>query len=206
MSLLGKKENNVYASSVLDIYLFVNPIDKYCHCGINRLITAMSGRKTKTYFHIIPYQNQQTIDSYIKSHQLSLTDFKLRQDILLASNTVTRLFKAATCQGKKKARLFLYHLNPYTQKFGHELTNEMIVAAAEKANLDIDMLINDSHSDMVSYLIQKDQKMAQKYHVSCTPSAIIFDSLCDDGLLLENTLSLEDISYALDSHLQYNIK
>ncbi|MBS4761135.1 DsbA family protein [Carnobacteriaceae bacterium zg-ZUI252] len=206
MSTLDKKENNTYASSVLDVYLFVNPIDTFCHCNVNQLITAMSCKPVKTYFHIIPYQNQEIIDRYIKAHQLPLTDLTLRKNIMHTTQTITRLFKAATCQGKKKARLFLYHLNPYTQAYGHQLTNEMMLNAAKKANLDIDMLISDAHSQTVSHLIEKDLKMAKHYTVSRAPSVIIFDSLCDDGILLENTVSVDDILYAVQSNVQFKIK
>lgn len=184
---------------VIDMFLFVNPLDTYCHCAVNRLITAFSNSPMKLYCHIIPYQSKEMLDTYIQDNNLPLSDLALRYTIEKTALTVTRLFKAATFQGKKKARLFLYYLNQFTKEFHYQLTTEMFLSAAQQANLDVDMLFKDSTGEQVYKLIEKDRRIAEKYTVSSVPSIIVFDNSHTDGILIENTLSVETILLSLKS-------
>lgn len=190
---------------VIDMFLFVNPLDTYCHCAVNRLITAFSNSSIKLYCHIIPYQNKLMLDKYIQEHNLRLSDLNVRYQIEKTASSVMRLFKAATFQGKKKARLFLYYLNQFTKEFNYQLTTDMFLLAAQKANLDSDMLFKDSSSERVDKLIEKDIHMAQKYNIAYTPSVIVFDSSHMDGILIENTLSVETILLALQTTQQSHV-
>lgn len=192
-------------SCVIDIFLFIHPLDTYCHCGVNRLITAFSNSSVKMYCHIIPYQNKEMLDKYIQENKLPLNDLSLRYNIEKTALNVTRLFKAATFQGKKKARLFLYYLNQFTKEFNHQLTTDMFLSAAKQANLDVDMLVKDSTSERVDKLIEKDKKMAEKYTISYVPSAVIFDCAHADGILIENNLSVDAILLALQITQQSNV-
>lgn len=196
-----KKDN-----CVIDIFLFIHPLDTYCHCDVNRLITAFSNSSVKMYCHIIPYQNKEMLDKYIQENNLPLNDLSLRYNIEKTALNVTRLFKAATFQGKKKARLFLYYLNHFTKEFHYQLTTDMFLSAATQANLDVDMLFKDSTSERVDKLIEKDTRMANKYTVSCVPSVIVFDSSHTDGILIENTLSVDSILLALEATQQSQVR
>lgn len=195
------KEDNC----VIDIFLFVHPLDTYSHCGVNRLITAFSNSSIKMYYHIIPCQNQKMLDNYIQENHLPLNDLSLRYRLEKTALTVTRLFKAATFQGKKKARLFLYYLNRVTKNVNYQLTTDMFLTAAKQADLDVDMLFKDSQSKCVDKLIEKDKKMAEKYTVSCVPSAVIFDCAHTNGILIENNLSIDAILLALQVTQQSNV-
>lgn len=205
MSRLTTHKNDI-AHSVLDIFLFINPIDPCGSCHINRLMTGLSCVNEKTYFHIIPHVTLQMLNAYIQEKNLPLNDLSLRQTIQRNALEVKRLFKAASFQGKKKARLFLYYLNQCAKMPEYSFTHEALIYAAEKAQLDIGMLIIDKDSQMVEHLMEKDANLAKKYNVTLVPSALVFNSSHDSGILIEQNLSCETILYALSNQKYFGIK
>lgn len=188
---------------VLDFYLFFNPVDPICYSCIDELIRSTELLKNKTYLHVIPYQNFQLINQYMKENLLPLNDLTLRNRIQDTSYTIATTFKAAHFQGKKKAHLFLQQLNQFTQQYHHDVTNDMILCAAKQAELDIDMLLEDRESENVKTLYQHAQQVASQLDVQVTPSIVVFDTLQSCGVLLEKDISLDNILCALRS--QHNI-
>ncbi|MBS4750717.1 hypothetical protein GMA11_00645 [Granulicatella sp. zg-ZJ] len=197
MPLNQKKE----PAHVLDIYLFIDPIDTSCHQCATEILDFLNTLNMKVYTHFIPYFNLKTIDEYIKKYQLPTTDLTLRNKIYETDYLIGLTYKAATFQGKRKARQFLAQLKVLTDTYRHNLTDEDILGIAELSNLDLSMLLEDRQSENAKYLYQKDLEIAHKFSISKVPSIIVFDSCRPNGILIEEDITVSHIQHVIETSM-----
>lgn len=185
---------------VLDFYLFFNPVDPICYSCIDEMVQSIEGIENKAYLHVIPYQNLQLVQQYMIKHKMLLSDLTIRNAIQEKSYAIATTFKAAQFQGKKKAHHFLMHLNHFTKLHHHNITDEMILMAAQLADLDLKMLQDDRVSENVKSLYLHDQQIANQFDVHHTPSLVMFDTTKSSGVLIENNITKETLYFALNTH------
>lgn len=192
-----------FKMTVIDMYLFFNPIDPICYGCLEEPLATKESLKNKTYLHVIPVQNFKSISNYIKKNKLNHCDVALRNRIQQISNLITATHKAAQFQGKKRATQFIRELNHFTREYHHDVTDDMILTAAKNANLDIDMLLEDRNSDNVARLCQRSQQIAATFDIQTTPSVVIFDTARESGILIDKDISLDTIIAALNTPDEY---
>lgn len=184
-------------SYVLDIYIFINPIDDSClHCA-SSLLELAQDLGGKVYYHVIPFYNFQTITHYVKNRYKTENSVALCNELNQLSYLTALTYKAATFQGKKKAHSFFKHLKSFISNCHTPISPDHLLEAAKLAQLDIDMVLEDRQSSVVKQLYLKDLEIANRFNVTQTPSAIVFDSRCHSGILLELDVSIDTIRYAI---------
>lgn len=196
--------NKTPQSYVLDIYLFINPIDDSClHCA-STILDLAKDWGGKIYYHVIPFYNFQTITHYLKQRHFTEHSVSLCNQLNELSYLTALTYKAATFQGKKKAHKFFKHLKSFIANCDTPITTDHILESLHLAQLDVDMVLDDRQSTLVKQLYLKDLEIANRFNVTQTPSAIVFDSRCHSGVLLEQDVSIESIRYAIE-HNQHEV-
>ena len=114
---------------MIEIYLFVNPLGKYCFEMEQQLLQFIEEEygtpsKEKMQFRFLPLVNLQTIGDVMQQKGISQNNLEERNHLFSMTYSAALDCKAAQFQGKKKGRqsaVMTYHilknlLNPYLKK------------------------------------------------------------------------------------------
>lgn len=190
---------------VLDIYLFINPLDINCVPCIDEFTNYTTMWQHKIYIHIIPYCNLKTVHNYLKNNNLDVTNLALHNNIYNLIYEISLLFKAISCQGKKKAFEFLQRLTQIKQAQRHELTTADLNEIIQQCHLDLNAILSECHNEHTRSCYMQDLKIANQFKVQKTPSVVIFDSYDNEGILLNN-IEIEQLIPIINTTLLYKYK
>lgn len=185
---------------VLDIYLFINPLDINCVTCIDEFMHYATNLEHKTYLHIIPFCSLKAVHHYLKKNKLDSTNFALHNDIYNLAYDISLIYKTASCQGKKKAFNFLKNLSNINQLHKHELTKKDLQQAILHANLDLELIRNEYRSTHTKECYLQDLNIAHQFNITKTPSIVIFNANETDGILYEN-ITLDQLIPIIESTL-----
>ena len=214
MQSTNKTYSNLNPSQhIFELYLFVNPIGLKClnseHEVLHFIESLEVNEGFKVHFRFLTFHNFNTVTQYMKRLNMPTNDLQLRNKIYQTIYDASLAYKAALMQGKKRGRKFLMLLQKELNVNMIDYSQELLVAVAKGANLDVEMFLEDKASSFVKSSYDADQKTAQEMNISHNPSLVIFDNFNQQfGVLLEDVINYELIENAfnhansLDQHTQ----
>lgn len=194
-----RSAQSALAATCLDLYLFVNPLDRACSTIERTVLDYLHTLPHKQHFHLVPFHNLESRTHSAKHRSLHPTNiFATDNTISQAMYDATLFYKAALLQGKKKGRLFLLTLQ---QRLTEGYTNyslALILTIAQEVAFNTTMLLEDRHSAFVKRAYHDDQQMAKEMHIHTTPSLVIFDNINPNyGLRIERDITPDTIAQAM---------
>ncbi len=168
--------------------MFVNPIGGVCLDTERNIIQSLNNHQQKERINVVPLTNLQIVTDYLKRSNLDLHDLELRNHIATITYQSLLDYKAASFQGKKKAREFLLNLQKYINKDHEKYSDELINQAASEAKLENNTFNEDRQSKLVKDLCEADRQLASELNVRSTPSTVLVDyrhNIDGDGILIE---------------------
>lgn len=208
MSDTAKQKHSKEPARILDIFLCVDPLDVTTPFITNEVRQFIESIEKKTYFHILPYHTLHSTELFLKKNNLPIDNITLRNNVYQTSYIISLSYRAAKCQGKKKAHLFLSYLSQFSDVIMQDLSDKYILEAAKMAGLDISMLLEDTYSDTIKEIYKRDRQIINQFAIKSVPSMVIFDSQHASGILLDQQqITLENIQALLckkhgDTNLQ----
>lgn len=160
---------------LLEVFLFVNPIGTRCH-QTEALVTKLARASHRPFkLHFIPLVDFQLIDDYMVRMHLNPKTLSVRNHLLSAAYRISLDYKAAQCQGNKKARLFLSHLQEeFVQT--NRYTPEAVDRAIAASGLDREAFFDTHDQDDLHQAFLNDQQIAREMNVTATPTTVIYDT------------------------------
>lgn len=176
---------------MIEIYLFIHPLGKFCAEAEKRVLDFTNKRDEKIDLNIVPLVNPTTIAQALKNKNVSLTE---RNTYFQLAYRIALDFKAAQIQGKKYAREFLIAIQEkllyQNETYSESLVQKLFVATGG----DLPMFLEDRKSPLVKELFWRDQQTARDFHVARQTSTVIYDCLgSGDGILLEGLDIMEEV-------------
>lgn len=184
--------------------MFVNPIGGVCLETERNIIDSLDYHHQKARINVVPLTNLQIVTDYLERNHLDQHDLDLRNHISTVIYESLLDFKAASFQGKKKARAFLLslqkHINHDQAKYSDDLINLVVAEAA----LDPATFWDDRNSQLVKDLCEADRQLASELGVKRTPSTVLVDyrhNIDGDGILIEGCVSNKLIDQIVEDRL-----
>lgn len=190
-----------------EIFLYINPLCSYCLKVEQAMIDFTRKHDIDTQYHFVTNYNMATINDYMQLKGFKITDIegrtKTSQDIVEAA----KLYKAASCQGNKKARNFLMNLQEQVNVLNNPFDDTTIKRTINNSGLDYKSIMADKDSECVVQGLKRDQQLSMEMHIQKAPAAVVFD--CDDeakpGVMIDNfgpSESQESISSNVNAMLE----
>ncbi|AQW20590.1 dithiol-disulfide isomerase [Lentilactobacillus curieae] len=164
---------------ILEIYLFVDPLNEHCY-EAEKAVDQVSQKLNKQIsVHFIPLLNIAVLND---------NDNELKQrfgrtvpyDIILN-------YKAASFQGQRFGRRFLMNLQRRLLTENENYCSSLIHEIAEESGLDLEMFNEDCQSELAVQTYHSDQRTAAEMNVDEPASAVLFNTEVDDsGILIRN--------------------
>lgn len=161
-----------------EIFLYINPLCSRCLKVEQATIDFTRKHDIDTQYHFVTNYNMATINDYMQLKGFKITDIKERanasQDIVEAA----KLYKAASCQGNKKARNFLMNLQEQINVLNNPFDDTTIKRSINNSGLDYKSIMTDKDSSCVVQGLKRDQQLSMEMNIQKAPTAVIFD--CDN--------------------------
>ncbi|MFH5811126.1 DsbA family protein [Companilactobacillus sp. FL22-1] len=158
-----------------EIFLYINPLCSYCLTVEQAIIDFTRKHDIDTQYHFVTNYNMATINDYIQQKGFKISDIEERttasQNVLEAA----KLYKAASCQGNKKARNFLMNLQEQVNVLNNPFDDTTIKRAINNSGLDYKSIMADKESQCVSQGLKRDQQLSLEMNIQKAPTAVIFD-------------------------------
>lgn len=185
-------KNESTHNEMIEIYLFINPIDSTCFQAEKEVLSFIEKTSNRIRVNFIPIHNLSTVTQYLSTNNLPKGDLKLRNAIHSISYDICLYYTAATMQGKKKGRTFLLELQYALLEENKLFSENLVFESAKKAKLDIPMFLEDKELDFTITSFEADQKIACQVDAYSTPSCLLFsDHHNEHGLLIEEGITVE---------------
>lgn len=187
---------------MIEIYLFVNPIGKKCLSIERRIIDLINEYDMKIQLRLIPIMNLKTVSEFMQRIGASDKDIQLRTELSQEIHSAALDVKAAHLQGKKRGRDFLVELQKTVGEQKQPYSKKLAIQLFTKVGGDLEMFLEDRHSDFVQESFLTDQQIAHEMAITSHPSAVIYNygGDCDSGIRIEGC---DTIHHILDT---YNTK
>ncbi|KRK78381.1 hypothetical protein FC67_GL000950 [Companilactobacillus alimentarius DSM 20249] len=148
-----------------------------------------------------------TINDYLQQKGYKISNIEERNNASKEVIEAAKLYKAASCQGNKKARNFLMNLQEQVNVLNNPFDNTTIRRAVNNSGLDYKAIMTDKDSQCVVQGLKRDQQLSMEMSVQKAPTAVIFD--CEDeqkpGVMINdfgNAASQDDISKNINLMLE----
>lgn len=185
-------KNETTHNEMIEIYLFINPIDSTCFQAEKEVLKFVEKSTGKIRVNFIPVHNLSTVTQYLSANNLPKCDLKLRNAIHSETYDICLYYTAATMQGKKKGRNFLLELQSALFEENKPFSEELVLESAKKAKLDIPMFLEDKELDFTKTSFDADQKVAREMNAFNAPSCVLFsEHHKEHGLLIEEGITVE---------------
>ncbi len=154
------------SKDMIEIFLFVNPLDKNSLEIARSVFHFPDTRHEKVSVRFVTIKAND--DSYPNApHKGKSLDFNPSFIPCLA-------FQAASMQGKKRGIQFFIKLQSLLFEEGYELNEETILEAAQAGQIDLQMFKEDLYSDLAKKSYQRDKHLAKEMEVNKVPTCIIY--------------------------------
>ncbi|WP_407372432.1 DsbA family protein [Carnobacterium sp.] len=185
-------KNESTHNEMIEIYLFINPIDSSCLQAEKEVMQFVEKSTGKISVHFIPIHNLSTVTQYLATNNLSKSDLTLRNAVCSVTYDICLYYSAAKMQGKKKGRNFLLELQDALIEQKKSFSEALVLEAAKKAKLDIQMFLEDKELEFTKTSFEADQKVAREMNAFNAPSCVLFsDHHKDHGFLIEEGITVE---------------
>ena len=177
----------------IEIFLVVNPISKASLKMEEEVLKFVNAYEENTQMTIYPYHNNQTLYRYMKKNDLS-TEMAVWNKLYNESFHLSLAFIAATIQGKKKGREFLFAIQRKMIIQKRSLSKKLLIESAEQADLDMEMFLFDFHSPFVQHLFDLDQDVSSAMGAKDTPTCLLVTTGEEKkATLIEKFFTAEDL-------------
>lgn len=195
---------------MIEIYLFVNPLDDHCLLSEQRFLKAIEQESDKVYLKLIPVLNPLIIHHYLVDNNFPTNDLEYRNRLIETVYSACLDVKAAQLQGKKMGRKFLFHLQDLVGKKQMTYSEELVDQILTKINADKETFKLDRQSKLVKEFFQIDQQVANEMGINRFSKAVIFnyDSPKNFGVLIDAfspTDLIKKLLKADDKYTQWQI-
>lgn len=161
-----------------EIFLYINPLCSYCLKVEQAMIDFTRKHDIDTQYHFVTNYNMATINDYMHLQGFKLTDTEERTNASREVMEAAKLYKAASCQGNKKARNFLMNLQEQVNVLNNPFDDTTIKRTINNSGLDYKSIMTDKESQCVVQGLKRDQQLSMEMNVRKAPTAVIFD--CDN--------------------------
>lgn len=184
---------------MVEIYLFVNPLDELCLLSEKRFLKAIEKEDNKVYLKLIPILNPLIIHHYLIDNNFPTKDIDFRNQLSETIYSACLDVKAAQLQGKKIGRLFLFHLQDLVGKKKVPYSEKLVDDILTKINADKETFKLDRQSKLIKDFFKTDQKVANEMGINRFSKAVIFnyDSSRNFGVLIDAFSSTDLIKQLL---------
>lgn len=186
---------------MVEIYLFVNPLDELCLLSEKRFLETIEKENNKVYLKLIPVLNPLIIQHYLIDNNYPTNDLTHRNQLVETIYSACLDVKAAQLQGKKMGRKFLFHLQDLVGKKKMAYSEELVDTILTKINADKETFKLDRQSKLIKDFFKIDQQVANEMGVNRFAKAVIFnyDSTRNFGVLIDAFSSSDLIKQLLKS-------
>jgi len=190
-----------------EVFLYINPLCTYCLKVEQAMIDFTRKHEIDTQYHFVTNYNMATINDYMQLKGFKITDINERTTASQEVVEAAKLYKAASCQGNKKARNFLMNLQEQVNVLNNPFDDTTIKRTINNSGLDYKAIMVDKESQCVVQGLKRDQQLSMEMNIQKAPTAVIFD--CDDeakpGVMINDfgiSTSQESINAAVNSQLE----
>lgn len=193
-----------------EIFLYINPLCSYCLKVEQAIIDFTRKHDIDTQYHFVTNYNMATINDYMHLKGFKITDIEERNTASKEVLEASKLYKAASCQGNKKARNFLMNLQEQVNVLNNPFDDTTIKRAINNSGLDYKSIMVDKESQCVVQGLKRDQQLSMEMKIQKAPTAVIFD-LDDEecpGMMINDfgeSLSQESISCNVNAMLEQEL-
>lgn len=161
-----------------EIFLYINPLCSYCLKVEQAMIDFTRKHDIDTQYHFVTNYNMATINDYMQLKGFKITDIEERANTSRDIVEAAKLYKAASCQGNKKARNFLMNLQEQINVLNNPFDDTTIKRAINNSGLDYKSIMTDKESQCVVQGLKRDQQLSMEMNIQKAPTAVVFD--CDN--------------------------
>lgn len=101
---------------MVEIYLFVNPLDELCLLSEKRFLEAIEKENNKVYLKLIPVLNPLIIQHYLIDNNYPTNDLTHRNQLVETIYSACLDVKAAQLQGKKNGKKISFSFARFSRK------------------------------------------------------------------------------------------
>lgn len=159
-----------------EVFIYINPVCSYCLKVEQSIIDFTRKHEIETQYHFVTNYNMETINEYIQLQGYKLCDLEQRAKATQEVEEAARLYKAASCQGNKKARNFLMNLQEQINVLNNPFDDETVKTAIVNSGLDYKSIMSEKSSDCVELGIKRDMQLSKEMHIEKAPTIVIFDN------------------------------
>lgn len=180
---------------MIEIYLFINPLDKHSLKSENKFLEIIKKENEKIHFRIIPVLNPRVIQNYLLDYHMPTADLGFRNELFTTIYSACLDFKAVQLQGKQIGRKFLFELQKKVGQEKHPYTKELVHEILMSLNVDMDLYTVDRQSSLIIDFFKIDQQVAHEMGINSFSDAVIFNYNCerDFGVLVSEDTPKEMI-------------
>ena len=178
----------------IEIFLFINPISETSFKMEKEVLKFIGTYEKNAQMSILPYHNSQTLYNYMKRNQMPTKNTQLWNNLKNDIYHISLAYIAATIQGKKKGRNFLIAIQEQIVNQDKSLSKILLIEAAKKAQLDIEMFLSDFHSTFTQSLFLLDQEVSKTMGATDTPTCVLVTTGEEKTTtLIESSVTAEDL-------------
>ncbi|MEG0255954.1 MAG: DsbA family protein [Vagococcus sp.] len=173
---------------MIEIYLFINPLDKSSLQSEKKYLDLISKETNKIHFRMIPILNPRVIQNYLLTHQLPTSDLEYRNQLFNTIYSACLDLKAVQLQGKQLGRKFLFELQKRVGSDYNRYSNELVVDILHDLKINVDLFKADRESKLIIDFFKIDQQIGHEMGIESFTDAVIFNYNCDRdfGVLVED--------------------
>lgn len=184
-----------------ELYLFVNPLGCSCYRAEQNILKLADVSDKKIRFKFVPFLNIDSVSSIMSAYNANDCDLKTRNDISRLLYRSALDYKAAMFQGTRRGRKFLLTVQREIHENHRAYDDELVLEAAEKSGLDIEMFLTDRQSDLAVKCFKQDQKLAADLRIQSYPTIVVYNlSGYDCGFMIKDCDSYEALADLLLSN------
>ncbi|MQS75868.1 DsbA family protein [Companilactobacillus halodurans] len=158
-----------------EVFLYINPLCSYCLRVEQAIIDFTRKHDIETQYHFVTNYNMATINGYMHLKGCKISDTKTRNKATHEVVEAAKLYKAASCQGNKKARNFLMDLQEQVNVLNNPFDDTTIRTAINNSGLDYKAIMADKDSQCVIQGLKRDQQLSMEMNIKKAPTAVVFD-------------------------------
>ncbi|AKP68182.1 DsbA family protein [Companilactobacillus ginsenosidimutans] len=158
-----------------EVFLYINPLCSYCLKVERSIIDFTRKNNIDTQYHFVTTYNMATITDYMLMKGFNPNNIEKRNEVTENIYEAACLYKAAACQGNKKARSFLMNIQNEVNIEEKPFCEDTIKTAVENSGLDFKAIITEKNSEGVKRAVKKDQELTCEMNIEKAPTVVIFD-------------------------------
>lgn len=178
-----------------EIFLFINPIGIYCYDIEKQIQDTIKELDVDACYHFVPITNINAIkEDVFRRRKESQNVIELSKYTMATTRALQDYHAIKLAYGNKKARKFIFTLQQKLCKDCSQYNIELPGQVIDELSLNLKKINSVKDGDYINDSIHQDQKLAEQWNITKTPTTVIFkenDESC--GILLEGTLKHDDL-------------